>query len=83
MNNSLMNCRWQVEAERLTAFDVANRITGQTLGLLAGGLPQVLLGDGRVLAVAQALPAGRMDVEKPIELGLEPFAVIVLEVDLS
>ena len=59
MSNSLMDCRWQVEAERLTAFDVENRLTGQTLGLLAGGLPQVVLGDGRVLAFAQALPAGR------------------------
>jgi len=54
MTNPVIRCRWQVDAERLMAFAVENRFTGQTLSLQDGCLPRVVLGDGRAVAVASA-----------------------------
>jgi hypothetical protein len=52
--NPVIGCNWQVDGGRLMAFSAENLLTGQTLNPREGGLPRVVLDDGRAVDVASA-----------------------------
>ena len=62
--NRAVRCQWALDASRIAAVTVTNNHTGQTLRLDAGGMPSIVLDDGRKIDLAALQPAKPPHLEK-------------------